>query len=88
MKINTVVISLFLLAPAAYSQPIEKYVLDGKTYYGQPPAGLSLDVEVEDIRQKNTNVDKEGHKRKIDHKVNENAAYDKEVKDKAAKESD
>ena len=62
MKIFVIAFGLLILIPAAFSQPIQKYVVDGKTYYGQPPAGLSLDVNVENVRIDNTYVDEEGYK--------------------------
>ena len=49
MKIIIIAFSLSLLTPIVHSQLIQKYVVDGKTYYGAIPAGLSLDVQEEDV---------------------------------------
>ncbi len=79
MKVIIVGFCLLIFFSTAYSQPIQKYVIDGKTYYGEPPAGLSQDVEVENVRMHNTYVDPADRKRSDSYNKKANAEWNRDV---------
>lgn len=79
MKVIIVGFCLLIFFSTAYSQPIQKYVIDGKTYYGEPPTGLSQDVEVENVRMHNTYVDPADRRRSDSYNKKSNAEWNRDV---------
>ena len=72
---------LLLISQLASGQPIQKYVIDGKTYYGTPPPGLSLDVEVEDVPINNTHVEQQDYERAIERREAIDEAHERDARE-------
>ncbi len=80
MKINILLFGLIVFISSAYGQTVQKYVIDGKTYYGTPPAGLPKNVEVDRVRLNNTYVSPDDRE-SADKYINKaNAEWNKDMK--------